>query len=424
MVEAVMIGAGQRGHFVYGAWAEKNPNLLRFVAVADPRADRRERFARANGIPPSRMFASPAELFEAGRLGQACVIASPDRTHHDATVGALESGYQVLMEKPMAPSLPEVESIVSAARRSPGQLHVAHVLRYTPFFSTLHGVIASGRLGEIVTVEHRENVVAWHMAHSYVRGNWAKVAESSPMILAKCCHDFDILQWNLPSRVARMASFGNLFHFHPKDAPPGATERCSDPCPVEDCPFDARRIYLNPAWTRWPVEVITNDLSPEGRLAALQKGPYGRCVYTAGSDVVDHQVVAMELEGGTTVTLVMHGHSHEEGRTMRYDGTEATLRGVFGRRQVIEITDHHGGPPEEIVIPPPTTGHGGGDEGVILGFLESIESGRPALTSAEESFESHLLALLAEEARTTGKMIEVSRRRTVHLTTTVSNIDE
>jgi predicted dehydrogenase len=346
-------------------------------------------------------------LFGAGRLGDACVIASPDRTHHDAAVAALETGYQVLMEKPMAPSLPEIESIVAAARRSPGQLHVAHVLRYTPFFSILHDVIASGRLGEIVTVEHRENVVAWHMAHSFVRGNWARAAESSPMILAKCCHDFDILQWNLPSPVARLVSFGNLFHFRPEQAPPGAAERCSDPCPVENCPFDARRIYLNPAWKGWPVEVITDDLSTEGRMKALQEGPYGRCVYTAGSDVVDQQVVAMELESGTTVTLVMHGHSHEEARTMRYDGTEATLRGVFGRRQAIEITDHHGGPTEEIVIPPPTSGHGGGDEGVILDFLESVESGRPAFTSAEESFESHLLALLAEDARTTGEVIEV-----------------
>jgi predicted dehydrogenase len=402
-----MIGAGQRGHFVYGAWAQKNPNLLRFVAVADPRADRRERFAEANGIPPSRVFASHVELFEAGRFGEACVIASPDRTHHDAAVAALETGYQVLMEKPMAPTLPEVEAIVAAARRSPGQLHVAHVLRYTPFFSTLHDVIASGRLGEIVTVEHRENVVAWHMAHSFVRGNWARAAGSSPMILAKCCHDFDILQWNLPSRVARMVSFGNLFHFRPENAPAGAAQRCSDPCPVENCPFDARRIYLNPAWRGWPVEVITDDLSFEGRMKALQEGPYGRCVYTAGSDVVDHQVVTMELESGTTVTLVMHGHSHEEARTMRYDGTEATLRGVFGRRQVIEITDHHGGPAEEVDIPPPTSGHGGGDEGVILDFLESIQSGRLAFTSAEESFESHLLALLAEDARTTGEVIEV-----------------
>lgn len=411
LTEAILIGAGQRGHFVYGRWALDHPGRLRIVAVADPRRDRIERFGDAHGIPSSHRFDNPDTLLALPRVAPAAIIASPDRMHHRHVLGALEAGYHVLAEKPMAATLAECVELVDASTRSPASLHIGHVLRFTPFFQTLKEVVRSGRLGDIVTVEHRENVRSWHMAHSYVRGNWGRAETATPMIVAKCCHDFDILHWNLNSPVTRMASVGSLFEFHPERAPRGATARCTDPCPVVDCPYDARRIYLDPAMQGWPIHVITDDLSREGRVEALQRGPYGRCAYRAESNVVDHQIVTMELESGTSVALIMHGHSHEESRTMRYDGTRATLRGFFGRQQSITVIDHVSGQPEEIPIGSGVGGHGGGDAGIMEAFLATVETGVPPATPATESFESHLLAFLAEEARKSGAVIDVTARR-------------
>jgi predicted dehydrogenase len=410
-VTAVLVGAGQRGHHVYGAWALAHPDRLRFVAVTDPDPARRARLASTHGLGPADRHASAAALFDRGRIADACVVASPDREHHAAARRALALGYHVLVEKPMAATFEQSVDLVAAAAESSGTLHVAHVLRFTPFFQTLHAVVASGRLGDVVTVEHRENVAAWHMAHSFVRGNWSRSDEATPMIVAKCCHDFDILAWNLPSPVRRLASTGSLLEFRPERAPAGVTARCTDGCPVAACPYDARRVYLDPAQTGWPVHVLTDDLSRGGRLAALQTGPYGRCVYTAGSDVVDHQTVTMELESGASVALVMHGHSHEESRTMRYDGTRATLRGVFGRRQEIEVTDHADGAAERIPLTAGTGGHGGGDEGLLRAFLDSVGRGLPGLTEAAGSLESHLLSFAAEEARLSGGWVDVAARR-------------
>jgi predicted dehydrogenase len=407
-VAAVLVGAGQRGRHVYGAWAEANPQRLRFVAVAEPDPGRREAFAGRHHIPPSRRYADAAELIAAGRLTEAAIIASNDRHHLEPALAALSLGYQVLLEKPMAATFEDCLRLAGDPGRA--RLHIAHVLRFTPFFQTVHEVISSGRLGDVVTVEHRENVVAWHMAHSFVRGNWAQAGLSTPMIVQKCCHDFDILSWNLPSPVRRLSSFGSLMHFRPEQAPPQALPRCTDGCPV-DCPFDARRIYLNPKWTGWPVHVITDDLSMEARRAALRDGPYGRCVYTAGSDVVDHQAVLMEHEDGSTTNLIMHGHSHEESRTMRYDGTRATLRGIFGRRQVIEVSDHRDGATTAVPIPTVGGGHGGGDDGLIEAFLSRVTDGSPGLTNVQVALESHLLAFTAEESRLSGLPVELGARR-------------
>jgi predicted dehydrogenase len=351
------------------------------------------------------------EFLSGSAIATAAVIASPDRFHQSHAEAALRAGYQVLAEKPMADTLPGCAALVRAAANAPGELHIGHVFRFTPFFQVLNRVLSSGRLGDIVTVEHRENVRSWHMAHSFVRGNWGKRESAPPFMVTKCTHDFDILQWNLPSRVVRLSSYGSLFEFRPERAPEGATERCTDPCPVDDCPYDARRLYLDDRITGWPVHVITDDLSPAGRLKAISEGPYGVCAYRAGSDVVDHQSVAMQLENGATVTLIAHGHSQEEGRTMRYDGTRATLRGRLGRTEEIVVYDHVSGQGEKVAVPESTSGHGGGDAGIIEAFLAAVEGRELPITTAAESFESHLLAFLAEESRTTLLPIDVSARR-------------
>jgi predicted dehydrogenase len=403
-ITAVVCGAGQRGYYAYGPYAQQHPEELRFVAVAEPDPVRRDRFGDEHGIPAERRFASWEALFDAGRIADACINTTQDQQHLASTLAALETGYDVLLEKPMASRLADNVALVQAAERRGRLLQVCHVLRYTPFFARLHEILAAGRIGRIVAVEHRENVVYWHMAHSFVRGSWGNSASSSPMILAKCCHDLDILIWNLGRPVERLHSFGSLMHYRPENAPPGATERCTDGCPVaETCPWDARRLYLDPAVAGWPATAIATDQSPIGKLHALQTGPYGRCVYHCDNDVVDHQAVNLEFAGGAIATLVMHGHSHQEGRTMRYDGTRATLRGKFTSAEMsIEIHDHLTGRCEQVDIPEAGSGHGGGDFGIMQSFVRALRGDQPPLTTARESIESHLLAFAAEESRLSG----------------------
>lgn len=414
--EAALLGAGQRGRFVYGAYAARRPERLRFTAAADPNPQRLGVFGGEHGIPASRRFRDWRELLETGPP-PALVIASPDRRHAEQAVAALEKGLHVLLEKPAAHTLEESVRLLAAARRSRGTLTVAHVLRYTPFFSALHGLLKSGRLGEPVSIEHREDVAYWHTAHSFVRGNWARTKESTPMIVQKCCHDFDLLAWNLEAagggaRVTKMQSFGSRLEFRPERAPEGASGRCTDPCPaVSGCPYDAGRLYLDMDRTGWPIHTISHDLSFEGRRRALAEGPYGRCVYTAGGDAVDHQTAAMELSSGATAVLVMNGHAARQSRSALYHGTRGTARAVFGAAPRIEFTDRRGGGPVRIPFEAASGGHGGGDEGLIEAFLGSLEGAGPAETSGGAWFESHLLAFGAEEARLSGEVLDLDRRR-------------
>jgi predicted dehydrogenase len=410
-IETVLVGAGNRGYETYGNYALQNPDKIKFVAVAEPMPERRERFAQAHNISSERCFTSWEDMMAGEQLAEALVNCTMDKMHVDSTLAALANGYQVLLEKPMATNPPDCVRLVQAAEKSGRMLQICHVLRYAPFFSTIHDIVQSGRIGDVITVEHKENVAFWHMAHSFVRGNWGNSTTSSPMLLAKCCHDLDILVWVLGRRCVRVSSFGTLTHFHPDNVSSDIPERCTDDCPVEpDCPYSALRQYLGEN-TGWPVSVISADKSYEARFEALKTGPYGRCVYRCDNDVVDHQVINMEFEGGLTVAFTMHGHSHDNCRTMRYSGAKATLRAHEGKGEIV-VHDYLTG--QEESVPPEYRGggHGGGDSGLIASFVGTLrDPNSEALTSCHNSLESHLIAFASERSRLEGRVIDMEDYR-------------
>jgi len=430
-ITLAVIGAGNRGADVYARWALDHPEEARVVAVADPDPARRTAFAEAHGIPGANACTSWEELLARPRLADAVVIATPDRMHVEPALKALERGYDILLEKPIAPTRAETLLLSEAAARHGAVVTVAHVLRYTPFFAALKRLVEEGRIGRLVNIDHVENIGYWHFAHSYVRGNWRRADAASPMILAKACHDMDILRWLAGAPCRRVASFGSLLHFRPENAPPGAPARCTDGCPVEaTCPFNAVAFYVEGLADHagWPVSVITGDTSREGRLAALRTGPYGRCVYACDNDVADHQVAVLEFANGVAATLTVTAFSEENTRTIKLMGTMGEICGhmetgrievrPFGRPGALgsgsgRTTAIGSRVLRETITVAAGSGHAGGDDGLMRAFVDHVRrrkaGERPAamLTSLAESLESHLMAFAAEEARTLGAVVEL-----------------
>jgi predicted dehydrogenase len=446
-VHAILIGAGQRGAEAYAPYAMAYPDELKFIAVAEPDRERRGRFAEQHNIPQEAQFTHWDACFKANLTADCVMVCTQDNQHTDPAIQAMQNGFHVLLEKPMATTLEDCLNLVKTSEITRRQLHICHVLRYTPHMNKMREIIRSGVLGEIIQVDHRENVGFWHMAHSYVRGNWRNESEASPMILAKCCHDLDILPWLFDDIPLRLTSSGSLTHFRSENAPSGAAKRCLDGCKVLDtCPYAAPRIYLDmiPFWQsyadtgagiesklvqtylnhpelirafshifpalkqiteyeRWPLTVLANSPTKENLLKALQEGPYGRCVYHCDNNVVDHQVVMMEFEKTPTVTLTMHGHSHIEFRETRIEGSQARLTSMLGNGgSWIQIDKHRSD--ESIhynTSAEPTSGHGGGDFRLVKTFLSHLEKGdfESVFQETVEALRSHAMAFAADEAR-------------------------
>jgi predicted dehydrogenase len=411
-----MVGAGNRGHLAYGAYALRHPDRLRFVAVADPDESRRKRFADAHAIPLERQFAAWEDLASRPSVAPALINATPDHAHRSSALALLAAGYDMLLEKPIAATLEECLEVVRAAEQHGRILQIGHVLRYASFFRSIYDLVTSGRLGEIVSVDWRENLVYWHYSHSFVRGNWSNSKRSGPMILTKCSHDLDLLVWMFGS-CERISSFGSLTHFVASSVGSEIPERCLDGCPVaESCPYYAPRLYLSRFQedpNGFTVNAVTLDRTPDGILRALDTGPYGRCVYHCDNDVVDHQVSVMSFPSGLNATLTMQGFSHIEGRTVRIDGRRATLLANESRYE-IDVHDHLTGEHMLIHTPRGVGAHSGGDDGLISAFVSAVrgdQRGNGLLTSARESLESHMLAFAAEQARITGTAVDMGAFR-------------
>jgi predicted dehydrogenase len=413
-VDTIIVGAGGRGN-AYGKFAQEYPHELNVVGVAEPDKLRRDRLVTYHDVAPEMIFQDWQSLVASDKkLASAIFNCTMDRDHYASTMKMLDMGYDVLLEKPMTPVLHENVKLVQKAEDNGRLLQICHVLRYSPFWQKLNEIVKAGTLGRIVSVTHRENLAYWHMAHSFVRGNWRDEGTSGPMLLSKCCHDLDILLWILKQDVVWLNSFGTLTHFRPENAPEGATLRCTDGCPAaEHCKYEATRLYVRDG-DGWPMNAVSYIPTKEARFEALKEGWYGRCVYHCDNNVVDHQTVNMEMADGTTVVLVMNGQGDEECRTMRWDGTKATLYGKFSARgNEIRIHHHLTGQIENVpVIDRDSSGHGGGDFGIVRSFVNALQGNADdSVTTARESLESHLLAFAAEESRLTHCVINMADYR-------------
>lgn len=420
IVNVAIIGMGSRGLNAYGRTLKRLSDLAKVTAIAEWDPRKRQEAGRELGVPAEFCFASAEELLEREKLADVLFVCTQDRQHVDHAIPAMEKGYHIMMEKPISPSLDKCKLLLETSRRTGRKVVICHVLRYSPFYRKIKEILDSGILGGLMSIQGIENVGYWHQAHSFVRGNWRDSSTTSPMILAKCCHDMDLMVWLTGRRCKRVSSFGSLGHFTPEHAPEGAAKRCLDGCLAkESCPYDAEKIYISNkstgvacGHTGWPCNILDIHPTEESIRNALETGPYGRCVYYCDNNVVDHQVVNLEMEGGLTVNFTMSGFTGDVGRFTKYMGTKGSMiadleAGIikvipFGKEMILYDFNLMG---EDM------SGHGGGDAVLVKEFLDYIQGGRPeGITSLEASLESHFIAFAAEESRIHGgQCVEIVR---------------
>jgi len=415
-VDLLIIGAGDRGT-TYARLATAVSPAARIVGVADPREPYRQRLASRHAVDPSRVYSDWREALDAERFADAVVVATPDRLHLEPALAALERGYHLLLEKPMATSIADCEAIADAAEASESIVCVGHVLRYTDYTRKVKLLVDSGILGEVMAIQRLEPVGFDHFAHSYVRGNWRREEEAAAALLTKCCHDLDWLRYVVGRPVVSVASFGVLKHFRPEARPTGAADRCLQ-CAIERrCPYSALRCYLDRAMVGergWPLDVVTPDATPQRIVEALATSPYGRCVYACDNDVVDTQVVTLAFEGGALATLTMTAFAP---MGLRETSVFGSLGRLMGDGTHIDHDDFLSGTRTSVGVTPPDAagagdlaGHGGGDLRLVQSFIKAVVSGdrSSVLSSPVDVLESHLVAFAAERARRTASVVRLT----------------
>lgn len=415
-VSVAIAGLGSRGFDTYANMRDALSSQMKIVAIAEPRPERRQRAKQALGIPDECCFETAEQMFAAPRLADVAFVCTQDAQHHAHAMAALEKGYHLLLEKPISPSAAQCLDIARMAQKAGRYVAVCHVLRYAPIFQHIKQILQSGEIGRTVHLDLTEHVGYWHMAHSFVRGNWRNSALSSPMILAKSCHDMDLIRWLMDAPCETVHSFGSLTEFCEERAPEGAALRCTAGCKAKDtCPYDAEKIYLSNERTGvlrgntgWPCNVLAMEPNEEAIRQALETGPYGRCVYHADNDVVDHQEVGMRFAGGATAAFTMCAFSQATTRILRIMGTRGDIwadmeageikvcRFLGEQQRCIDVSQ---------LVSGGLGGHAGGDARLVQDLLNLVSGNVQdalGLTGVDVSVESHLMALAAEHSRLHG----------------------
>lgn len=395
-LRAIVLGAGYRGR-AYAAFAKEHPDQLQIVGVADPE--------QARTIPAPRYWLDWRDCLAARPEAEIAFITLPDALHYEAAMKALDLGYNLLLEKPIATTESQCREIIAKATEKGLLVITGHVLRYTRYFAHIKAILDSRELGEVVSIAHQESVGFFKIAHSHCRGNWSNSVVSSPIILQKCSHDFDLFAWWLGRKCFRVSSFGSLKLFRPENRPQGAADRCCDcPAAVEGpCIWSAKKMYLDYGSQ---LGYMFADTSREAMEKVVRESPYGRCVYACDNDVPDHQAVNMEFEGGATVSLVMAGYTERNVRTTRISCTNGE---IVGDGKTLHICRFDGralndsGAPFALRVHNPSR-HGGGDFNLVAELLRLLSTGsvEEKKSVTEQSLESHLIAFAAEESRLSG----------------------
>lgn len=404
-VTAITLGAGNRGN-VYGNYALAYPGELDIVGVAEPIEIRRQRYQEKHNIPDDQAVYTWEQIFERPKFADAVIISTPDDLHYGPCMAALEKGYDVLLEKPISPSERECRDILALARETGRIVAVCHVLRYAPYFVRLREIMQSGVIGEVVSIQHFEPIEHIHMSHSFVRGNWHDSKKTNPIILAKSCHDLDIIKWMLGKSCKNIQAFGALSWFRKENAPDGSTPRCMDGCAVErECPYSALKIYYRDRQRTYVFD-LPEDRSRHGPviLDYLRSTNYGRCVYRMENDQPDHYITNMLFEDNVTASFSMEAFTSYHGRRTRVMGS---LGDITGDMTEFTVTDFLTG--QKTTWQQDSDSHGGGDWRLVSNWIQAVARQDASLLTStiDASIESHIMGFMAEESRKSATVREV-----------------
>ncbi len=407
---AIVCGAGSRGTS-YAEHMKKMSDKYDIVGVAEPIDARRNNIRDMFSIPDENCYNDYMDIFARGKMADIAIIATQDSMHTEPALRAIELGYDILLEKPVAQTPEECIEICEAAKKKGVKVLVCHVLRYTPFYKTIKKALLDGLIGDVMSIVAVEGVGNTHQSHSFVRGDWKSESESAPMLLAKCCHDLDIIQWLVDRPCDKVSSFGELSYFRPENAPAGAPKRCfGTDCPARDeCPYDVNKVYLRndsaSFMRRAAGRGFSNGFTPtdDEVIEGLKNTGFGDCAFYAGNDVVDHQVVNMSFEGGAVANLSMNAFN-EGGRYIRIFGTKGELYANHKDAEITVFTFEDRG---RSALPVKATeesiagGHGGGDEGIVVEMYDYMSGDYKGYCAADIdiSVKNHLIGFAAEKAR-------------------------
>jgi predicted dehydrogenase len=408
-LRVAVIGAGVRGTSLARKLFSSEYRAV-VTAVAEPDSEKRRSFVQEFKLPEEAAYHGWEDLTSKCDECDAVIIATLDNQHAEPALASLRRGWHILLEKPIADTFADCEKIVQTQKEMKKVVAVCHTLRFMDGFRKVKDLVESNKIGRLVHIDHMEAIGNIRFAHNYVRGRWARENDNTFLLLHKCSHDIDYLIWLFGDACLRVSSFGSLKYFKPEHAPERSALRCTNGCGIVDtCLYSALRMYVNSPLNGWPARDICTIHTRDEHLHAIETGPYGKCVWHADNDVVDHQVVVMEFEGGATATCTLTGYSATNGRRTRLQGTHGEM--LFDEADGTITIKRFNGNDEEIFRTDQPISYHPEDQDIVDDWLSSVLFSTSVVVDATEALRTHAVVFAAEISRKERRTVEIFTRR-------------
>lgn len=427
MIKVAIIGMGNRGR-MYADYSLEAPDKMQVVQIVDVNSDALAHAGKLYHVPESGWYHSVEEFLNAPKIADAVINCSMDQYHFDTTMPLFKLGYDVLLEKPISPKMEELNALRDESKKYNCKFLVCHVLRYTPFYVKAKEILLSGEIGQLESIEMAEHVYIPHMLASYVRGKWKSEKEcGSPMIMAKCCHDTDLMTWfNEGANPTFISSFGARSVFTKDRKPEGASDKCLTCKYMKECQYSC---YWNVKNNGMDSIIFQNavegkqwyEITEEDKEKVFLEDKYlGKCVFDEPYDIVDHQTTSVLFENGVTATLNMIGGTSYPCRTLHITCTSGEIYGVLEENKIYERIyqkDKFYRETKEFNLGDVGIGHSGGDMRLIADFINYLITGEKSIsqTNIDSSIDGHLIAIAADISDKQHKTVIFKKDRTLNI---------
>jgi predicted dehydrogenase len=388
-----VIGAGARGE-TFARQLYSGHRRTELFGVCDLDADRLARFCEHCDLEGTPGFTDTTAFLNQGEL-DAVIITTPEFTHAEVAIAAMQAGKHIYLEKAMAQNSAECRRIIHAHRSSEVTAYLGFNLRAVAALTKLKEIVDSGVLGQLVHISGLEQLSAAHGA-AFMRRYHRHSSRSGGLLNTKCSHDLDVLQWLIghEHKVKRVSSFGGTNVFTPDKQP---SKHCRN-CPIQSqCPYCDRAGFVFPISGQEPIhhrqqEIYGGDL----------------CVYDPDKDLVDNQTVILEWEHGVRGSFNLQLFQHVGRRQICLWGEGGYAELSTWPATSIRVIASQDGSTREYTFGHEAGGHGGSDAKMLDRFIDAIEYQTDNGSGLAAGLAATLLAEKADLSRLSGSVVEIA----------------
>ena len=399
-LKIALVGTGSRGCSMWGRdLVQRYPDQLQFVGLCDINPGRLETARDIIGVNCPIYTDFERMMKETGP--ELLIVTTVDSTHHEFIVKGMESGADVLTEKPMTTDETKIQAILDAEKRTGKKCRVTFNYRYSPHRAKMWELLRNGEIGDLTSVDFHWYLDTSHGADYFRR--WHRLVEKSGSLwVHKASHHFDLLNWWIDSDPETVFGLGSL-DFYGKNGSYRA-ENC------RTCPHSKKcNFYWDVTKNEYYKKIYVDNEKYDGY---LRDG----CVFKNDINIFDKMAASIRYKNGVQVSYSLTAYSPYEGYRIAFNGTKGRIDAWIQESKPVNDVDYdqiilfkNFSKRQYINVPHGTSGHGGGDD--LLRdqiFLPDISDPLQQCAGARDGALACLVGIAARNSIATGVPVNIA----------------